>query len=121
MRPTIALAALFMSACTSSLDKKITDPTDTSAVAATCPAARPSFGAPATAADRAPFAYDANAPLNLKKTVDSTKNGVEFNTISFDSPDGGSVPGLMNRAVGRSGLRPGVVVMHPSGNPTAPV
>ena len=121
MRPTIALAALLMSACTGSLSEKITDPTDTTAVADTCPAARPSFGAPATAADRALFAYDANAPQNLQKKVDSTANGVEFNSVSFDSPAGGSVPGLMNRPIGRSGPRPGVVVMHPSGNATAPV
>lgn len=87
----------------------------------TCAIARPDFGGPATAADLALFAYDASAPLNLKKTVDSTGNGVEFNTISYDSPDGGSVPGILFQPMGRPGLRPGVVVMHPSGNPTAPI
>jgi dienelactone hydrolase len=87
----------------------------------TCAIARPDFGGPATAADRALFAYDASAPLNLKKTVDSTRNGVEFNTISYSSPDGGLVPGIMYQPVGRAGPRPGVVVMHPSGNATAPV
>jgi uncharacterized protein len=86
-----------------------------------CAIARPDFGGPATAADRALFAYDASAPLNLRMTVDSTKNGVEFSTISYSSPDGGSVPGIMTRPVGRSGLRPGVVVMHPSSAPTLPV
>ena len=123
MRPTMALSALLISACAGGGDGggDITKPIDPSAVVDTCPAARPSFGAPATAADRALFAYDANAPLNLQKQVDSTAKGVEFNSISFDSPAGGPVPGLMNRPVGRSGLRPGVVVMHPSGNATAPV
>lgn len=119
MRPTMALSALFISACAGGGD--ITKPSDTAAVADTCPAARPNFGPPATAADRALFAYDANAPLNLQTMVDSTANGVEFSSISFDSPAGGSVPGLLNRPLGRSGLRPGMVVMHPSGNSTAPV
>ncbi|GLC25258.1 alpha/beta hydrolase [Roseisolibacter agri] len=124
MRPTIALAALCICACTSSTDSEITDatvPPAPSAVADACPAARPDFGGPATAADRALFAYNASAPLNLQTTVDSTSNGVEFNTIAFDSPDGGSVPGLLTRPTGRPGLRPGVVVMHPSGIPTAPI
>jgi cephalosporin-C deacetylase-like acetyl esterase len=86
----------------------------------TCPVARPDFGGPATAADRALFAYDATAPLNLKKTVDSTAKGVEFNSISFDSPAGGSVTGIMYVPVGRSGPRAGAVVMHGSFGPTAP-
>ena len=77
-----------------------------------CTVARPSFGGPATAADRALFAYDANAPLNLKKTVESTNNGVEVSAISFDSPDGGSVTGLLFDPVTRTGLRPGIVLMH---------
>ena len=85
-----------------------------------CPNARPDFGGPATAADRALFAYDAKAPLNLKKTVDSTANGVEYSSISFDSPDGGSVPGIMYVPIGGTGPRAGIVVMHPSGGPTAP-
>jgi dienelactone hydrolase len=118
-----ALSALFISACAGGVDVSgdITEPTDPSAVVDSCPAARPNFGAPATAADRALFAYDADAPLNLRRTADSTANGVEFNSISYDSPAGGSVPGLLNRPLARSGLRPGVVVMHPSGNATAPV
>lgn len=78
----------------------------------TCVLARPDFGGPATAADRALFAYDASAPLNLTKAVDSTRNGVVFSTISFSSPDGGAVPGIMTEPVGRSGLRPGIVVVR---------
>ena len=86
-----------------------------------CALARPDFGGAATAADRALFAYDATAPLNLKKTLDSTNNGVVFSTISFDSPAGGQATGIMNEPVGRTGLRPGMVVMHASGSPTGPV
>jgi dienelactone hydrolase len=86
----------------------------------TCAVKRPDFGGPATAADRALFAYDASAPLNLSTVRDSTKNGVEIYSISYDSPGGGSVPGIMYRPVGRSGLRPGIVVMHASSNPTGP-
>jgi dienelactone hydrolase len=80
--------------------------------------ARPDFGEPATAADRALFAYDGEAPLNLKKTFEGTVNGVTRSAISYDSPDGGAVPGLMLEPVGRSGLRPGVVVMHASTSPS---
>ena len=60
-----------------------------------CAAARPNFGGTATAADRALFAYDVDAPLNLKKTVESTTKGVEVSAISFSSPDGGRVTGMM--------------------------
>ncbi|HWK90478.1 MAG TPA: prolyl oligopeptidase family serine peptidase [Longimicrobium sp.] len=81
----------------------------------TCLVARPDFGGPATAADRALFAYDASEPLNLQKTVDSTTAGVEVSSISYSSPDGGWVPGILVEPVGRSGLRPGMVILHPSG------
>jgi uncharacterized protein len=120
MNREIALAALLVSACAGSTARDTTAPIEKSPVDS-CALARPDFGGPATAGDRALFAYDANAPLNLKRTVDSTKNGVEFSTISYSSPDGGSVPGIMTRPVGRSGLRPGIVVMHPSSAPTLPV
>jgi dienelactone hydrolase len=66
----------------------------------------------ATAADRSLFAYDVNAPLDLKKTLESTTNGVEVSAIAFDSPDGGSVTGLLFDPVTRSSLRPGIVLMH---------
>ncbi|HEX2092930.1 MAG TPA: alpha/beta fold hydrolase [Longimicrobiaceae bacterium] len=66
----------------------------------------------ATAADRNLFAYDVNAPLNLQRTVESTDKGVELSAISFSSPGGGSVTGLLFDPVGRSGLRPGIVLMH---------
>ena len=77
-----------------------------------CAVARPDFGAAATAADRNLFAYDVNAPLNLQKAVESTNNGVEVSAISFSSPDGGSVTGLLFDPVTRSSLRPGIVLMH---------
>ena len=81
-----------------------------------CPASRPSFGA-ATNADRALFAYDVNAPLNLQKTAQTTTAVFALNRISYNSPDGGSVTGIMAEPVGRPGLRPGIVIMHPSGTP----
>jgi dienelactone hydrolase len=77
-----------------------------------CSGARPDFGGVATAADRARLSYDINAPLNLQKTVESTINGVEVSTISYSSPDGGLVTGLMWDPVMRSSLRPGMVLMH---------
>jgi dienelactone hydrolase len=105
MKPAIALLALFISACAGS-------PTEPSPVADSCAVARPDFGGVATAADRDLFGYDVNAPLNLQKAVESTNNGVEVSTISFSSPDGGSVTGLLFDPVTRSSLRPGIVLMH---------
>ena len=76
-----------------------------------CSGARPDFGV-AAEEERTLFSYDVNAPLNLQKTVESTTNGVETSSISFSSPDGGLVTGMMWDPVTRSGLRPGMVVMH---------
>ncbi len=76
-----------------------------------CGGARPDFGV-ATAGDRNLFSYDVNAPLNLQKTVLSTTNGVERSGVSYTSPDGGTVTGFMWDPVTRSGLRPGIVIMH---------
>src|SRR5687767_15082251 len=102
LHPTVALA-LYISACTS--------PPSGPGTADSCPVARPDFGV-AAAADRDPFAYDVNAPLNLQQAVESTLNGVEVSVISFDSPGGGRVTGLLFDPVTRSSLRPGIVLMH---------
>jgi dienelactone hydrolase len=58
------------------------------------------------------FAYNANAPLDLEKAVESTNGGVETSAISFSSPDGGSVTGLLFDPVTREGQRPGIVLLH---------
>ncbi|MDF1503453.1 carboxypeptidase regulatory-like domain-containing protein [Roseisolibacter sp. H3M3-2] len=92
----------------------------TASGADSCKVARPDFGGPATAADRALFAYDADAPLNLKRTVEATVNGLQRSVISYDSPAGGTVTGLMVEQVGRTGRRPGLVVMHASTSPSGP-
>ena len=105
MRPATALLALFMSACAGSS-------AGPSPVADSCTVARPDFEGVATAADRNLFAYDVDAPLNLQKAAESTNNGVEVSTISFSSPDGGSVTGMLFDPVTRSSLRPGIVLMH---------
>jgi dienelactone hydrolase len=112
MRSTVALAALCLSACAAPLAEPITATTTPSPVTASCAIARPDFGGVATAADRALFAYDADAPLNLKEAVESTNNGMQVSTLSFNSPDGGSVTGLLFDPVARSSLRPGIVLMH---------
>jgi uncharacterized protein len=118
MKPVIALAALFISACAGpptepgAATGPGTPPTGPSAVADSCAVARPDFGPVATEADRALFAYDVDAPLNLQKMVESTNNGVEVSAISFSSPDGGPVTGLLFDPVTRSSLRPGIVLMH---------
>jgi dienelactone hydrolase len=105
----VCLCELVFSACTGSPaepKKEIGQDGDS------CALVRPQFGGAATAADRALFAYDVNAPLNLQKTVQSTNNGIEVSTISFNSPDGGLVTGLLFDPVTRSSLRPGIVLMH---------
>jgi dienelactone hydrolase len=118
-KPTMALAAWLIAAgagCRNEPSSAPADPspptTGASLVADSCAVARPSFGGVATAADRALFAYDVDAPLHLQKTVESTKNGVEVSAITFSSPDGGSVPGLLFDPVDRAGPRPGIVLMH---------
>jgi uncharacterized protein len=105
MRPGLALVALFISACAGSTTEPPTasDP---------CAVERPDFGGPATAADRNLFAYDFDAPLSLQQTVEHTIDGVEVSRISFASPDGGSVTGMLFDPVTRSSLRPGIVLMH---------
>src|SRR5687767_5634350 len=108
MKPTRALLTLLIAACAGSQ----AEPTRPGLDADSCAVARPDFGGVATAADRDLFAYDVNAPLNLQKTVETTTNGVEVSAISFSSPDGGSVTGLLFDPVTRSSLRPGIVLMH---------
>jgi uncharacterized protein len=112
MKPVMALAALLISACSGASAEPDLAPSGPSLVADSCAVARPAFGAVASEADRKLFAYDVTAPLNLQKTVESTKSGVETSAISFSSPDGGSATGLLFDPVTRSSLRPGIVLMH---------
>lgn len=42
------------------------------------------------------FAYDRNAPLQLRDSLESVENGVETHAISFASPKGGRVTGLLH-------------------------
>ena len=102
MKPTKALLALFISACAGSAAEPNTAPNEQSLVADSCAVARPDFGGVASAADRGLFAYDVSVPLNLQKVVESTNNGVEVSTISFNRPNGGSVTGLLFDPVTRS-------------------
>src|SRR5688572_3586203 len=113
MKPSVLLVALFMSACSRSTAEPLTDSvSQTTFGADSCAIARPNFGEVANAADRNLFAYDVNAALNLKKTTTSENNVVEVSSISFNSPDGGLVTGMMWNPVSRSSLRPGIVLMH---------
>jgi len=105
MKPGIALVAVLVSACAGSA-------TEPPTAADSCAVARPAFGEPATAADRELFAYDADAPLNLQKTVENTIDGVEVASIAFNSPDGGAATGMLFDPVTRSSPRPGIVLMH---------
>ena len=112
MKPTIAFVALIVSACAGSTDS-VTDPITQKPIGLdSCSVARPDLGGPAAQADLALFAYDANAPLNLQKVVEKTSGGVEFSGISYDSPAGGRVTGILVNPVNRSSLRPGIILMH---------
>lgn len=104
-----ASAALVISACGRSPAAPVPQ---APIVADSCSGARPDFGGVATAADRDLFGYDLNAPLNFQKTVESTNGVVEVSSISFSSPDGGWVTGMMWEPVTRTGPRPGMVLMH---------
>ena len=117
LRPAMALLALFTVACgeSSAGPGPVPTPVGPNPVTESCSAARPDFGGPATEADRALFSYSVNEPLNLQQTVESTQNGVQFSGISYTSPEGGSVPGILVEPIGRSTPRPGLVVLHPSG------
>src|SRR5687768_9030989 len=94
-KPLIVLLALAISACAGSAAGEITRPIGELSPADSCAIRRPDFGAAASAADRELFAYDVNAPLNLTKMLETTSNGVQVSTISFASPDGGAVTGLL--------------------------
>src|SRR5688500_15264421 len=112
MTTSLALVSLLIAACGATTEPPTAPQATTPAPAGSCAPARPNFGGVATAADRALFAYNAGAPLSLEKVVESTSNGVEVSAISFDSPGGGSVTGLLFDPVTRSSLRPGIVLMH---------
>jgi uncharacterized protein len=86
-------------------------PAHRAAATDSCAVVRPAF-TPAKSKDRSIFAYDANAPLNLTKTVETTTNDIEVSRISFDSPGGGRVTGMMYSPATRSSLRPGLIVQH---------
>jgi dienelactone hydrolase len=112
MKPLLALVALLTAACASTTEPPTAPQTVTPTAPDSCAPGRPDFAGPANAADLALFAHNANAPLDLEKAVESTNNGVESSAISFPSPDGGSVNGLLFDPVTRSSLRPGIVLMH---------
>jgi len=125
MRRVIAFVALVTAACAGSpadpndpaAGGSVTPPNPTTPPtganpADSCAVARPDFGGVATVADRSIFAYDAKAPLNLQQVLESRTNGVEVSAVSFTSPDGGSVTGLLFDPVNRAGARPGIVLMH---------
>jgi dienelactone hydrolase/N-acetylneuraminic acid mutarotase len=80
-----------------------------------CAIGRPVFDGPAAAEDRMLFAYDASAPLNFQKSVQSTADGVRVSTITFSSPAGGTVAGIFAEPISADGSRPGMVLLPPGG------
>ena len=110
MKPSLALAAAFIAACGSTAGPPTAPQAGTPVAAGSC-AVRPDFGV-ATAAERDLFAYDVRLPLNIQAALETADDGVEMSAISFSSPAGGSVTGLLFDPVTRSSLRPGIVLMH---------
>ena len=105
------LAASFV-ACAGSDTDPIEPITQPPVAADSCTLARPDFGGPATQADVGLFAYDVNAPLNLQKTIENGVGAVEVSSISYDSPAGGRVTGMLFIPLNRPSPRPGMVLMH---------
>lgn len=116
MRPATALLiGLVSAACAGSGVDPIVEPVTPPPLGLdSCTVARPSFGGAATPADLAQFAYDASAPLELQQVVEKTSGGVELSAISYDSPAGGRVTGILLDPVNRSSPRPGIILMHGS-------
>jgi uncharacterized protein len=112
MKPATAFVFLFLAACSAAPLEPSEVTTKPITGNDSCAVARPDFGGAATDADRALFAYDVNAPLDLTRTLEGTANGVEVSVISYRSPDGGMATGLLVDPVTRSGPRPGIVLMH---------
>ena len=112
MKPKIAFVALIVAACAGSDADPIEPITEHPVGVDSCLIARPNFGAAATQAELALFAYDVNTPLNLQKAVENTSGGVELSGISYDSPAGGRVTGILVTPVNRSSPRPGIILMH---------
>ena len=113
MKPARVFVALVITACAGSATDTGVDPvTQTPVGVDSCAVARPDLGGPATQADLSLFAYDANAPLNLQKTVENNVGVVEISAISYDSPAGGKAPGRLFIPLNRSSLRPAIILMH---------
>jgi uncharacterized protein len=109
------LIGLLSAACAGADTDPITEPIIEQPFSGdSCAVARPDFGGPATQAELSLFAYDVNAPLNLQKTVESVAGAVEVSAISYDSPAGGRVTGLLFIPLQRTSARPGIVLMHGS-------
>ena len=66
-------------------------------------------------APRSPFAYDADAPLRLRdRGVVRRVGQIEIRDVSYASPRGGRVPGLLVVPPGR-GPHPAVIYLHGAG------
>jgi dienelactone hydrolase len=114
VKPNIAFVALIVSGCAGS-NGDVTPPiTEPPFSVDSCAVARPDLGGSATQADLALFTYDATAPLNLQKVVESTAGGVEVSGISYDSPMGARVTGVLFVPLNRPSLRPAIILMHGS-------
>jgi dienelactone hydrolase len=114
-RATALLIGALSAACAGSDADPIVEPITQPPVGFdSCAVARPDFGGPATQAELSLFAYDVNAPLNLQKTVETGAGAVEVSAISYDSPAGGRVTGLLFIPRQRSTPRPGIILMHGS-------
>ena len=112
-RAEALLIGLLLAACAGSDADPIIEPITPPPVKGdSCAIARPDFGGPATQAELSLFAYDVNAPLDLQKTVENVVGAVEVSAISYNSPAGGRVTGLLFIPLQRSTPRPGIILMH---------
>lgn len=108
MNAASVFIAAILSACEGSTDTI----KPTTVTADSCAVARPDLGGSASQSDLALFAYDKTAPLNLQKVVESTAGDVEASGISYDSPAGGRVTGVLFIPLNRPSPRPAIIIMH---------
>jgi dienelactone hydrolase len=72
---------------------------------------RPSLLAPATMSELQTFEYDASLPLHFTVGVPREESGVRVHEVSYDSPKGGRVTGLLF-VPSAAGPHAGIIVQH---------
>lgn len=103
MRSRLLVVALGLTATVACGSTPVTDSTDR--------CERPSLPARATVSELKTFESDASLPLNLTMGAAREESGVHVHDISYDSPKGGRVTGLLF-VPSTAGPHAGIIVQH---------